>query len=176
MTEKKAPSLEDVLGKDLQATGQDIPEGTYAGVLFHFGEPFMLAVAEQFRKKGRPDERAVFEMWFGVMVKGKLCSVSYLVPVPEGGATNKRSNLFKALKALKGGDPKFFDKEGEFVKGVKLSSFLGAAAGVQVKHNAKEFPQVEALTGPMDGTKYPKLEDCKALEEALKAQSDDIPF
>jgi hypothetical protein len=175
MSENKAPSLKDVLGKDLQATGQDIPEGSYPGVLFAFGEPFMLKVAEQFRKPGKADERAVMELWFGVRVKETMASVAYLVPVPEGGATNKRSNLYKALKALKGNDPKFFDKEGNFAKGISLEKFLGATATIQVKKNAKDFPQVESLASPMDGVKYPALDDTKGLAEQLKA-SEDIPF
>lgn len=175
MSENKAPSLKDVLGKDLLATGQDIPEGSYPGVLFAFGEPFMLKVAEQFRKAGKSDERAVMELHFGVRVKEAMASVAYLVPVPEGGATNKRSNLYKALKALKGSDAKFFDKEGNFAKGITLEKFLGATATVQVKKNAKDFPQVEALSSPMDGVKYPSLEDTTSLAEALKA-SEDPPF
>lgn len=175
MSESKAPNLKDVLGKDLLATGQDVPEGSYPGVLFAFGEPFMLKVAEQFRKPGKPDERAVMELHFGIRVKEAMCSVAYLVPVPEGGATNKRSNLYKALKALKGQDPKYFDKEGNFAKGVTLERFLGSTSTVQVKKNSKDFPQVEALSSPMDGVKYPSLDDTKALVEALKA-SEDIPF
>lgn len=175
---RKAPSLKDVLGKDLQATGQDIPEGSYPGVLFAFGEPFMLKVAEQFRKPGKADERAVMELHFGVRVKEAMAPVAYLVPVPEGGATNKRSNLYKALKALKGADPAFFDKEGNFAKGVSLEKFLGSTATVQVKKNAKDFPQVEALSSPMDGVKYPTMEDCTALIEILKHAegSENIPF
>jgi hypothetical protein len=173
--ENKAPSLKDVLGKELNATGFDIPEGSYQGCLFAFGEPFMLKVAAQFQKPGQPDERAVMELWFGVKVKDQMQPVAQLVGVPEGGAANKKSNLYKALKALKGMDPKFFDKEGNFAKGVNLEKFLGAAATVQVKKNAKDFPQVDTIVAPMDGVAYPKLEDCKGLHDQL-VQSDNIPF
>lgn len=174
-SQTKAPSLKDVLGNELKATGQDIPEGSYPGTLFAFGEPFILPVAERFQKPGRPKERAVMELWFGVRVKEQMASVGYLVPVPEGGAANKKSNLYKALKALKGGDSKFFDKEGNFAKGVTLEKFLGASATVQVKKNDKDFPQVETLASAMEGMKHPSLDDCKPLVDLLKA-SEDIPF
>lgn len=172
MSETKAPSLKDVLGKDLRATGQDIPEGNYAGVLFAFGDPFMLDVSEKFRKAGKPTERAVMELHFGVRVKEGMAAVNYLVPVPEGGATNKKSNLYKALRALKGADPKFFDKEGNFVPGVTLEKFIGANGSVQVKKNAKDFPQVETLSSAMDGVVYPTMKECDTLVEAMKADGD----
>lgn len=176
MSDTKAPSLKDVLGKGLKATGQDVPDGNYAGILFAFGDPFMLAVSEKFKKQNGPTERAVMELHFGVKTKEGMASVAYLVPVPEGGATNKKSNLYKALKALKGPDGTFFDKDGNFREGVTLERFLGANASVQVKHNAKEFAQVETLSGAMDGVIYPSLDDCKALVETLKADNDNVPF
>lgn len=175
-TKTVAPALKDVLGKGLKATGQDVPDGNYAGVLFAFGEPFMLAVGEKFKKANGPAERAVMEFHFGVRTKEGLATVNYLVPVPDAGATNKKSNMYKALKALKGTDAKFFDKDGNFKEGVTLESFLGATASVQVKHNTKDFAQVETLSGAMDGVVYPSLDDCKALVEALKSDNDTAPF
>lgn len=172
---KQAPALKDILGSSLKATGNDIPEGNYPGVLFAFGEPFMLKQSDKFKKEGQPDERAVMELFFGVAVKGKTESVALLVGIPEGGAANKRSNLYKALKAMKGSDSKFFDGEGNFAKDVNLEKFLGATASVQVKKNSKDFPQVEAISSPMDGVQYPTLDACKGLVEALKA-SESIPF
>lgn len=174
-----APKLADVLGKTLTATGQDIPEGNYPGILFAFGDPFMLPVAEQFRKPGKPLERAVMELHFGVRVKEVMASVGYLCPVPEGGATNKKSNLYKALKALKGSDPKVFDKDGLFVPGVTLQGFIGATATVQVKKNKKDFPQIETLSSAMDGVKYPSMEETAKLVEELKetpVSDGDVPF
>src|SRR3989304_10124893 len=107
MSERKAPSLKDVLGKELVATGQDIPEGSYPGILFAFGEPLWVKTADKFKKEGKPDERLVMDLHFGVRVKDSMAAVSQLVPVPEGGASNKKSNLYKALRELRGTDDKF---------------------------------------------------------------------
>lgn len=175
MSEKKvAPKLEDVLGKELTRTGSDIPEGSYPGTLYGIGEPFMLASAPQFVKPGQPAERPVMELKYGIVTKDGLQAVQFLVPVPEGGAANRRSNLYKALKAMKGADEKFFQKDGNFAKGVNLKMFLGANATVQVKKNAKDFPAVETIASPMDGVKFPTLEECKPLVDA--EQSEGIPF
>lgn len=170
-----APKLDDVLGKELHRTGSDIPEGSYPGTLYGFGEPFMLAVSPQFRKPGQPDERPVMELKFGIFTKDGLQAVQRLVPVPENGAANRRSNLYKDLKSMRGADPAVFDNQGNFVKGVNLQTFIGSNATIQVKKNAKDFPTVEQVASPMQGVKFPTLEECEKLKE-LEAASEDIPF
>lgn len=173
-----APKLEDVLGSELHRSGSDVPEGSYPGTLYNFGEPFMLASAPQFRKPGQPEERAVMELQFAIITKDGIQGVQYLVPVPEGGAANRRSNLYKALKMLKGTDEAFFQKDGNFTKGVNLKKFVGSTCVVQVKKNAKDFPTVEALASPVEGMKFPNMEECKRLEAELATAEDGstIPF
>jgi hypothetical protein len=178
-TKAVAPKLEDVLGSELHRSGSDIPEGSYPGTLYNFGEPFMLASAPQFVKPGQPAERAVFEMQFAIITKDGIQGVQHLVPVPEGGASNRRSNLYKALKMLRGTDPEYFEKDGNFAKGANLKKFVGSTCVVQVKKNAKDFPTVEALASPVDGMKFPTMEECKRLEAELAAADTGdgtIPF
>lgn len=170
---KAAPSLKDVMNAPLRVTGNDIPAGSYGGVLFGFSEPFMIPVSEQFRKEGGPKERAVFEARFGVYVKGKAEEVDYLIPVPDGGAANRRSNLYKMLRALGTGNNKLLTDEG-FAEGVNMQAFIGCTGVVAVKHNAKDFPQIESVAPKMDGVKYPTLEECKGLD--APASSEAIPF
>ena len=170
MTEKTNPLLDAPLRK----TGADIPEGSYPGVLLEFGEPALVPVAEQFRKPGKPDQVLRMDVVFAIRIKGGgVERISGLVSVPEGGALNQRSNLYKYLKALRGGDEKFFKKDGEIADGVSLRSFIGSPATVQVKRNKKDFPTLEAVAGPMDGMNYPTAEECKGL---TIEPSDDIPF
>jgi hypothetical protein len=170
---RKLPALKDVLSANLRVTGNDIPVGTYGGILFGFSDPFMIKVSEQFRKEDGPTERAVFEARFGVYVKGKAEEVDYLIPVPDGGAANRRSNLYKMLRALGAGNNKLLTDEG-FAESVNMQSFIGCVGVVAVKKNAKDFPQVESVGPKMDGVKYPTLEECKGLD--APASSESIPF
>lgn len=172
MSEKlSAPSLKDVMNAPLRVTGNDVPAGSYGGILFGFSEPFMLAVSEKFRKEGGPTHRAVFEARFGVNVKDKMEEVDYLIPVPDGGAANRRSNLYKMLRALGTGDDKLLSGDG-FAQNVNMQSFIGKTGTVVVKKNEKDFPQVESVAPPMAGVKFPTLEECKGLTSG----SDGIPF
>jgi len=164
-----ASKLNDIMNAPLRQTGFDIPEGSYPGTLFGFGEPTMIPVAEQFRKPGGPSATLKFEMRFGLRVKDSVQEVAYLVPVPEGGSVNRRSNLFKACRAMR---PDLFNHEGAFNADVTLQSFIGSPATVQVKKNKKDFPQVEAVASPMQGVVCPTMEECAALT----AGSDGIPF
>ena len=161
--------LADIMNAPLKQTGLDIPEGSYPGTLFGFGEPTMIPVAEQFRKPGGLTATLKFEMRFGLRVKDSVQEVAYLVPVPEGGSVNRRSNLFKALRGMR---PDCFNHEGSFNPNVTLATFIGSAATVQVKKNKKDFPQVEAVAAPMQGVVCPTIEECAVLA----ASSDGIPF
>jgi hypothetical protein len=169
MTTTEATKLASILNAPLHQTGLDIPEGSYPGTLFGFGEPTMIPVAEQFRKPGGPTATLKFEMRFGLRVKDSVQEVAYLVPVPEGGSVNRRSNLFKACRGMR---PDLFNHEGAFNPGVTLQSFVGSGATVQVKKNKKDFPQVEAVAAPMQGVVCPTIEECAVLA----ASSDGIPF
>lgn len=162
-TDESIPSLEDILSAPLKKTGSDIPDGSYAATLYGFSEPFYVPTAEQFRRQGQPDKSLRIEMQFAVKTKDGLQSVEFLVAMPEGGHVNQKSNLFKALKAMRGSDPKFMTKEGNMVPGVNLKSFIGSPATVQVSHNKKEFPKVDAVASPIDGMVCPTLKECKAL-------------
>jgi hypothetical protein len=166
-----APRLKDLMGAKLKVTGADLPAGSYPAILYGFGEPEMMAVSERFQKPGRPKERAVFEAHFGVYdKKGAIQNLNYLLPVPNDGAANRKSNLFKMLRSLGAGDGKLWNGDG-FAEGVSLESFLGKEGVLNVKMNEKEFAQVDAVAPRMDGVKYPTLEECKALES-----SEDVPF
>lgn len=166
--------LDDVLNTQLKKTGFDIPEGSYPAVLFGYGEPFKLKVAEKFRRPGQPEDRAVMDLRFGIRLPdGKVVEVNRLVSVPTAGGAGSKGNLFKALKAMRGSDPKFFTDKGDFAEGVNLKAFIGSPATVQVTKNDKGFAQVEAVAGPMAGVAVPTLEECKPL--AVEG-SEDVPF
>ncbi len=172
---ESAPSLRTIMEAPLKATGADIPAASYGATLLGYGDPFMIAVAEKFKKPGQPEKRAVFEANFAIFVKDQITEISYLIPVPDGGATNRKSNLFKMLRALGGSDPKLFNAEGEVFASpnVKLVDFVGKTCVLSVKKSDKDFPQVESVGKPMDGVKYPSLEDAR---KALSISSEGIPF
>jgi len=170
--EKADVNLDDILDAEVKVTGADIPEGSYPATLFGFGEPFKLAVSDKFKKKDGPTHRVVFELRFGLFDKtGTLQELQHMVPIPEGGEVNRKSNLYKSMKALAGGDAKYIDENGNFTKGTKLTSFLGRNVVLGVKKNSKDWPQVETVASKMDGVKYPTLEECATLKA-----SDNIPF
>lgn len=176
MSNEQAPKLEDILNLPLKRTGVDVPEGSYPGTLFGFGVPFMLKQAAEYVKSGQPSERPVFEAKFAVRAKdGTVQQLDYLLPVSTNGGINRRSNLYKMLRALKGTDSNYFkqDSSGDFAEGIKLSSFIGCYGVVQVKKNKKDFPQIETIASPIEGLRYPTMEEWKKLE--IDA-SEDIPF
>ena len=167
--EKEAASKDmDFLNAPLVRTGSDIAEGNYAGVLADFGKPFELK--DNFAKEGEPLMKTVFEAIFVIASKDGPQTVDYLLPLASGGMANRKSNVYKMLKALRGTDTKFFLPDGNFAKDVTLSAFLGSPAMIQVKKNAKEFPAVEAVTGPVDGVKVPTA---KEIALGLSARTSD---
>ncbi len=174
MTETtNTPSLADIENQELRATGQDIPDGSYGATLFGFTEPFWMPVSEQFRKPGQPEKRLCFDARFGFYDKaGQLTELTYLMPVPDGGAANRKSNLYKVLKALSAGNVELINAEGNIPKGVKLASFVGRSGVLSVIKNKKDWPQISSVSPRMDGIKYPTVEECKAN---LKG-SDGTPF
>lgn len=170
----KTPSkLDTLMDAPLQATGNEISEGSHGGTLFKFGEPFELDnTKSQFYKSGDPEKRLVFEAYFGLYdTNGILTSLELLLPFPEGGATNRKSKVYKTLKSLAVGT-KLIDDKGTFAKGTTLKSFFGLPGVLAVKKNAKEFPVIESVAPKMDGVKYPSLKEC----ESITIQSDKIPF
>lgn len=165
--------LDDIVGAEVKVTGADIPEGSYPATLFAFGQPFKVPVSDEFKKKDGPTHRIVFELRFGLFDKsGTIQELQYMVPVPEAGEVNRKSNLYKAMKSLAAGDTKYIDDQGNFTKGTKLTSFVGRNVVLGVKKNKKEWPQIESVAPKMDGAKYPSLEECKKL----LTSSEDIPF
>lgn len=168
------------MGEDLQVTGADIPDGTYAAMLFEFSEPWeMDATKSKFFKTGDAATKTVFHASFGLIDKGgTLQRIDQMLPFPDGGGANRRSNVYKLLKALAVSKPgQLIKEDGNFVKGVKLSSFLGLTCMLGIKKNAKDFPQIESVVAPVDGLKYPTLEACKDLPKSESAGgSDDLPF
>lgn len=163
--------LDALVGAELQATGAEIPDGSYGAVLFAFGKPFRLKQSEKFRKEGQPEFRDCFDLRFGLYDKdGNLAELTYLSGIPDGGKVNRRSNLFKALRAV--GGETMIDKEGNFAKGVKLSSFLGKPCVLGVKKNKDEWPNIDSIAPPMAGVKVPSLDECKAL----LTSSQNVPF
>lgn len=163
--------MDAMLDGELKLTGADLPAGSYPAVLFGFSKPFMMPVGAQFKKEGQPDKRPVMDLRFGLYDKaGSLVELTQLVGIPDGGEVNRRSNLYKALKAL---DPNAFDNEGKLKPGLKLRNFIGKTAVANVELNKKEFPQIASLGAPMAGVKYPDPEVCK---KELTGSSDGIPF
>lgn len=176
-TEELAPTLDVVLSAPLKTTGSDIPEGSYPGVLYVFGEPFMIEGSAAFAKPGISNVKAVFDVGFAVRTKdGSVQSIDYLLPViSQNGGAHRRSKLYKMLRALRGSDSKFFkqDGSGDFADGITLQSFIDSQGVVQVKKNKKDFPMVEIVASPIDGLKYPTKEECDKL---IARESEDIPF
>ena len=157
-----------LMDADLEVTGADIPEGAYPATLMGFSDAFKIPTSEKFRKPGQPEKRTVFEARFAVYDKqGSVQEVDYLLPIPEGGAANRKSNLYKMLRTL---DPKRFTKEGAFTKGSNLKAFLGSNCVLNVKLNDKEWPQVDSIGSKIDELKYPTEKEYKPLLE--KAGSD----
>ena len=161
----------DFLNLPLTRTAWDIAEGNYAGVLAAFGKPFELK--DNFAKEGDPDKKVVFEAVFVILTKDGAQTVDYLLPLPQGGMANRKSNVYKMLKSLRGADPKFFQPDGNFSKDVTLTGFIGSPAMVQVKKNAKDFPAVEAVASPVEGVKLPAAKDISAALNARSASSND---
>lgn len=162
--------LDALMDAPLEATGSDVPDGSYPATLFGYTKPFKLEVAPQFRKPGGPTHKTVFEMRFGLLdQKGQLVELDKLVNVPDGGGANRKSNLYKALRSLA---PEKFDEEGSFKKGVNLKSFIGQQCVLGVKKNKQDWPAVETINPRMAGAKYPTVDECR---EKLTG-SQDIPF
>lgn len=168
------PSLAALLDAPLQATGGDVPPGSYGGTLIGFSEPIeMDATKSQFYKPGQPAKKLMFEATFGVFDKqGTPTAVEYFLPFPEGGITNRKSNVYKMLKALAMGSD-LIDANGNFAKGTTLKSFYGKQGVLNIKTNDKSFPVIESVGAFMDGAKYPTMEQCKAI---VSVGSDDLPF
>lgn len=171
---KSDVKLDDLLGGDLKLTGADLPDGSYPAILFGFSEPFEMKQSEKFKKEGQPAYRTLFDLRFGLRDKqGTIVELTYMVGIPDGGEVNRKSNLYKAIVALAAGDAKIVDpKTGNLQPGIKLPLFVGRPCVLGVKKNAKEFPQIDTVAGPMDGAKYPTLEECKSL----LTSSEGIPF
>lgn len=162
--------LEDFLDKPIIATGADIVEGSYPGTLFAYSAPFK--VPNNFAKEGEPTTRVVFEMRFGIFdKKGGLAEVTRLLPTPENGKLNRRSNAYKAAAALCAGDATMMKGE-DFTSEFSFAKLIGKNAVLAVSKNAKDFPQVDAVGAKMAGAKYPSLEDCKKM----LGGSGHIPF
>ncbi len=176
-TEELAPTLAAVLEAPLKTRGSDVPEGSYPGTLFTFGEPFMIEGSAAFAKPGVSNVKAVFEVGWAVRTKdGSVQSIDYLLPViSQNGGAHRRSKLYKMLRALRGSDPKFFkqDGSGDFADGITLRSFIDSSGVVQVKKNKKDFPVVETIASPIDGLKYPTKEECEKL---IARESEEVPF
>lgn len=173
--QNKEPSkLDTLMDAPLQATGNEISEGSHGGTLFKFGEPFELDnTKSQFFKAGDPEKRLVFEAIFGLYdTNGALTALELLLPFPEGGATNRKSKVYKTLKSLATGTKLLNEKDGSFSKGTTLKSFLGLPGVLAIKKNKKEFPTIESVAPKMDGVKYPTLKEC----ESITIESRDLPF
>lgn len=164
------PSLEDILSAKQKATGNEVPEGTYPGTLYGYSAPFWLEVSEKFRKPGKPDKKLMFRAEFGIRLKdGQVETVGMMLQVPDG-EIHKKSNNYKVVKALAAGDPELINDKGDLAAGFTLKRLIGKNAMLEVKNNEKKFPQVENIAQPVDGLKYPTLEECKDLG------SEGIPF
>lgn len=160
--------LADLLEGEVKATGADIPEGSYGCILFAFGEPFTLK-NEKFRKPGEPETRTLFDLRFAILDKqGGVAELTKMTGVPDGGI-NRKSNLYKYLKALR---PEKFTKEGDIIKGTKLKDFIGSIGVLGVGKNKDEWPEITSISGPADGVKCPTMEQCKEL----LSSSQGIPF
>jgi hypothetical protein len=168
--EKSDVKLDDLMGSDLKLTGADIPAGSYGVILFGFSEPFRMRQSDKFKKKDSPEFRDLFDLRFGLFDKsGSVVEQTYLCGIPDGGELNRRSNLYKALKAI---GLEYFDKEGSLRKGTKLKDFIGKVGVANIEPNKDDWPQIKTIGGPLDGAKYPTLDQCKEL----LTSSPDVPF
>lgn len=164
MTDVKVPNIDDVMNAELKATGQDIVAGSYPATLFGFGAPFKLK--DNFAKPGQPQEKVVFDARFGVMDQsGQIVELTKLLPVVDGGMANRKSNVYKMLKALAAGNPELMDTDGNIPKGVTLKRFIGQSGVLAVEQNKEGWPEVKGVNAKMAGLKYPTLEECKPLAE-----------
>ncbi len=172
--QKSDVNLADVLGAQLKVSGSDISAGSYGGILCGFGEPFKIDNTKgKFYKPGQPVTRDVFDANFGLYDKeGNVAVISMLIPVPDGGAANRRSNLYKTLKALGTGDDSLILKDGNFASGASMGKFIGRPCSLAIKINSSDWPEVESVTPAMNGVKTPTLEECKKA----MAESEGIPF
>lgn len=169
-------NLDDILNQEIKASGADILPGSYGGTLIGFGKPFMLKVSEKFRKPGQPDKRLVFEAIFVVYdKKDALQAIEYLTPVPDRGLTNRKSNVYKLLRALATGTDKM-DKDGNWKTGTKLADFIGLPGVLDVQQNEKEWPVVKGVAPAMAGVKYPELKAAQDWYKSQKSDDSDIPF
>lgn len=186
-TEKKAPAaaekeaptksrLEAAMDQEIQVTGAEIPPGSYPAILVGFSEPWeMDNTKSKFRKEGDADTKTVFELEFALYDKeGVPALLESLCAFPDDGLANRRSTLYKTLKALATGSTLINEASGAFAKGTKLSSFVGKRCVLVVKKNDKDWPSVENIAPGMDGLKYPTMEEAKAIPRAEK--SGDVPF
>jgi hypothetical protein len=176
--EVKQSALEALMDAELKVTGADIPDGSYAAMLFEFSEPWSMdATKSKFYKDGDDKLKTVFHASFGLIDKaGILQRLDYMMPWPDGGGANRRSNFYKVLKNISVGK-NLIKEDGNFAKGTKLSSFVGLTCMLGVKKNAKEFPQVDSVIAPVEGLKYPTLAACKDLpKNEMSHGSDDVPF
>lgn len=169
-TKEPVPSLDDVLNKPQKITGTEVPEGTYPGTLYGYSEPFWLAQSEKFKKPGQPDKKLMVRAEFGVRLKdGKVETTGMMFQVPQG-EIHRKSNSYKFVKALAMGDAELMNADGDVAASFTLRKLIGKTAMVSVKNNDKGFPQVDGLLAPVDGAKYPTLEECKDLG------SEGVPF
>lgn len=168
------PKLADIINAKQKVTGNDVPEGTYPGTLYGYSDPFWLTTAERFRKPGQPEKRLMIRAEFGITLqKGGLESVGMMFPVPQG-ELHRKSNAYKFVKALASSDPEIMNANGDVSDSFTLARLIGKTAMLAVKNNEKGFPQVDGLLPPLDGGKYPSLEDCKPLAES--GDSGKVPF
>lgn len=178
MADKKEEStgnseLDAMMDAPLQASGNEIQAGSYPGILYKFGAPFdMDQTKSKFYRPGQPEKRKMFHAQFCVYDKnGVPAQLDYMIAFPTEGLANRRSNLFKMLKALSAKSD-LVGKDGGFKKGTSLKSFIGLKAVLTVEMNEKDFPNVKNVGPEMDGVKYPTLKEAKELP----AGSDNIPF
>lgn len=139
----------------VEATGADIPEGSYPGCLRKFGEAMWL------KSTFKEEEQLRIEVEFAVRLKdGTVETIDGLMNPPTDGKVNRKSNLFKLIKAAM---PDAINAQGQFVKGFKLNDLIGKPLVVSVGKNSKEFATYKGVAAPIDGLKYPTAEELAAL-------------
>lgn len=164
------PSLEEITGKAQKVTGTEVPEGTYPMTLYGYSEPFWLKTSEKFLKPGQPEKRLMIRAEFGLVLKtGQVESAGMMFQAPQG-EIHRKSNAYKFVKTLAGSDPELMNDNGDVAASFTLKKLIGKRAMGSIKNNEKGFPQIEGLLPPIDGAKYPTLEECKSLG------SEDVPF
>lgn len=174
-------TLAGVLDAPLQAAGSEIPPGSYGATLYGFSEPWEMDTSKsKFRKANDPPTKTVFEAEFGVFDKnGVVSRLEYLLPFPDGGVTNRRSNVFKLLKCLASGTDLINEKSGAFKQGTTLKNFFGMSCILTVEKNDQDFPNVKGAAPMLDGVKKPTLEECQTIVvpvDAPRATGGDVPF